>query len=404
MRKMSFFIFKLCLILQVILISSCGGGSNGGTRNIGPTVTVINPGLIEERAEVTLSVTAGDVDGSIREIRWQQTSGPRINFTYSGESATFIAPEVEADTDFSFMITAVDNVGAVAATDLYGTIINVNRAPEAIENTLQLAKNTSVEFSLSASDPDNDQLTYQVTQMPQFGVLETLDSSNINYRYTPNLDSLTNDEITFEVSDGALSVTAKVYFELYEPTTFKNLVISEVSSSSGLYDNRWIELYNGTGRSIQLADYSLKTALVNQADLSKAGTATFSLPSAILENNSYMLVQFALSNHIWHSVIAQEGKLLVIGNSNEPEQPNWDHSGFIELLDNNQTFTVDFVKFGNSIQTPLNSDEWVNGGEIQNFISDKSLIRSVMVPDSNSFSDWRHSIVATPGVANLVDN
>jgi len=149
MRKMSFFIFKLCLILQVILISSCGGGSNGGTRNIGPTVTVINPGLIEERAEVTLSVTAGDVDGSIREIRWQQTSGPRINFTYSGESATFIAPEVEADTDFSFMITAVDNVGAVAATDLYGTIINVNRAPEAIENTLQLAKNTSVDIQKS---------------------------------------------------------------------------------------------------------------------------------------------------------------------------------------------------------------------------------------------------------------
>jgi len=298
MRGKLFLIFKFVMTIQIILLTGCGGGG-GGIRNIGPTISAIDPEPIDERAEVTLTVTASDEDGSIREIRWKQTSGPRINFTSNQSSITFIAPEVEQDTAFSFMINVVDDVGAISTTDISGTIVNINRAPEATDVTLQVEKNTSLDIALSATDPDNDQITYQVTQQPQFGVLVALDSANRNYRYTPDTDSLTDDEITFEVSDGDLTATAKVYFDVFEPTTFKNLVISEVSSSEALYDNRWIELYNGTGNSLSLANYALKTAVINQTDLSDSGTHSINLPDVQIKNNSYIIIQYALSNHKW---------------------------------------------------------------------------------------------------------
>lgn len=402
MRGKLFLIFKFVMTIQIILLTGCGGGG-GGIRNIGPTISAIDPGPIDERAEVTLTVTASDEDGSIREIRWKQTSGPRINFTSNQSSITFIAPEVEQDTAFSFMINVVDDVGAISTTDISGTIVNINRAPEATDVTLQVEKNTSLDIALSATDPDNDQITYQVTQQPQFGVLVALDSANRNYRYTPDTDSLTDDEITFEVSDGDLTATAKVYFDVFEPTTFKNLVISEVSSSEALYDNRWIELYNGTGNSLSLANYALKTAVINQTDLSDSGTHSINLPDVQIKNNSYIIIQYALSNHIWYSSVESENLTVIIGDANNIIQPSWDRSGFVELLDSEQSFTVDFVRFGDNTQLPIDPDEWHSHKTVQETNGNKNLTRSIRLPDSNSSGEWYYSEFATPARVNPVD-
>jgi hypothetical protein len=116
----------LTISTLLFIIPACGGGGDGsGNRNIGPTITNTSPATINEGEEATLSVSATDSDGFIREIRWRQTAGPGVSFTNGTDSITFDAPEVDADTVLSFSVDAVDDFGAIASLDFNVTVLNI---------------------------------------------------------------------------------------------------------------------------------------------------------------------------------------------------------------------------------------------------------------------------------------
>lgn len=115
----------LMSLLAFIGLSDCGGGgSSGGTRNVGPVVTNTSPATIDEGTEATLNVEATDSDGSIREIRRLQLFGPNVSFTNGTSSITFQVPEVDMDTDISILsVAAVDDVGVITSVEMihFGT-------------------------------------------------------------------------------------------------------------------------------------------------------------------------------------------------------------------------------------------------------------------------------------------
>lgn len=381
------------LLFSILLLSACGGGGGGGgNKNVGPVVTVNAPGNIEERTQVQLSIDARDPDGTIRDILWTQISGPTINFTDGSETIDFIVPEVLVDTDFSFSIAVVDNVGAITAVDLRGTIVNVarnNNAPETSDSTLTVTMNGSLDFSLPATDPDGDVLIYTITVEPQNGRVDVLDAINNLYRYKPNFNSLEDDELTFVVSDGELTASAKVFFDIVA-TAKKQLLISEVSSSQYYDDNRWIELYNGTGKAINLAEFSVKTDAMDLSTYLNSGTKAISLPDKIMPEDSYIVIQYRYAFNLWYSNIINSEQHIVIGDNSQISRANWNNSGFVELLNTNTDQTIDFVRFGNSQQTPSSDEHW-NVGLMTKFNPNdlgKSLVRSVNNLDSNSVRDW----------------
>ena len=84
----------------------------------------------------------------------------------------------------------------------------VNQAPIATGDSVTTTENTSVSFTLSATDPDGDDnnLVFTVSD-PASG---TLTGTAPSLTYTPDAGFTGNDGFSFSVSDGTDSVTASV--------------------------------------------------------------------------------------------------------------------------------------------------------------------------------------------------
>ena len=95
------------------------------------------------------------------------------------------------------------------------TILNTNNPPTANSLSLMTRVNQAVSITLTATDLDDDPVTFQILTNPAHGILA---GSGSNYVYTPKLDYLGKDEFTYTISDGMSETQGKVSLE----TTDKN--------------------------------------------------------------------------------------------------------------------------------------------------------------------------------------
>jgi probable HAF family extracellular repeat protein len=141
-------------------------------------------------------------------------SGPNVVYTprsnYSGmDSFTFKVNDGQADS-------------APAVVKL---TVRVNHPPVANPQTLTLKQDTILPILLTGSDPDNDPLTYIVTN-PGHGSLSGIAPNLI---YTPNLNYHGTDKFTFKVNDGHVNSTAAAV-----SLTIKNINDSLVANPQSL--------------------------------------------------------------------------------------------------------------------------------------------------------------------------
>ncbi|MDF7826979.1 sulfatase-like hydrolase/transferase, partial [Pontiellaceae bacterium B12227] len=79
--------------------------------------------------------------------------------------------------------------------------LDINHAPVARDQAVATAMNTGINILLKAMDPDGDGLVYEIVDAPGNG---TLSGGATNLTYTPDLDFVGNDSLTFVANDGAL--------------------------------------------------------------------------------------------------------------------------------------------------------------------------------------------------------
>ena len=105
-----------------------------------------------------------------------------------------------------------------------------NSPPVANNQALNINKNTQQTITLTATDPNNDPLTYTVVQQPTHGTL-TGTAPNLNYQPATNYLGL--DSFTFKANDGTVdSNTATVSITVQDTTSCTtNLPISGVTAS-----------------------------------------------------------------------------------------------------------------------------------------------------------------------------
>ncbi|MHA2610372.1 MAG: PKD domain-containing protein [bacterium JZ-2024 1] len=126
------------------------------------------PSTVLEGQSITLSVNAVDPDNDELLYEWKKTSPEPVEVIGNRNSILWQAPEVNASTVFTFTVQITDGKGGSVSGGVNVTVINANKPPT-IE---QISANPSsvpelgiVQLSVTATDPENQTLTAQWSQI-----------------------------------------------------------------------------------------------------------------------------------------------------------------------------------------------------------------------------------------------
>ncbi|HEY0942301.1 MAG TPA: glycosyl hydrolase family 18 protein [Steroidobacter sp.] len=98
---------------------------SGGGANQPPTANAGADRSVAEGTAVTLQGSGSDSDGTITAYAWTQTAGPAVTLSGANTaSASFTAPQVNANTALTFRLTVTDNQGATGNNTVTITVTN----------------------------------------------------------------------------------------------------------------------------------------------------------------------------------------------------------------------------------------------------------------------------------------
>jgi len=189
---LSFFLFTL---------SACGGGDS--SEDIANQKPIVNAGidqLVDAQASVTLNATASDPDGSITDYQWTQTSGSGVSIANATSlSASFTAPDVQADEVLIFKLTVTDNDAAQSTDSVKVEVNRVNTFPIVSAGADQIVdEQTQVSLIGTASDPDGSVVNYQWAQISGIDVVLN-DADTLTSNFTaPNVGQ--DEELSFKLT------------------------------------------------------------------------------------------------------------------------------------------------------------------------------------------------------------
>ena len=185
-----------------------------------PILSALENQSINEDDTLIVAISATDADGDSLSITVVSDNG---NVSVSLDSSAVIA--IPASNYFGTAeITVSVSDGTYTVEDSFTlTIDPVNDAPVAESASYELNEDSSIEFSLDASDVDSGELDFAILSGPFHGSLDTLESS---FSYIPGSNFNGSDSLTFEVSDGELADTSMLSFNV--------LPINDVPTISGL--------------------------------------------------------------------------------------------------------------------------------------------------------------------------
>ncbi len=198
--------------------------------NTPPTVTgpSASPSTINEQTATNLSVSATDPDGDNITYSWAQLTPSSPLGTFSSTSSTnptWTAPNVTANGVFRLRVTVSDGQGGIVRRDVDVTVNKVNQPPNVnanIAGPTTLAAGDTGAFSITASDPDGDPLTYSWSQTAPatLGTFVGSQTSAAAQWFSPVIGTQTSFTLSVSVTDGqsppiTRNITVPVTVPLY---------------------------------------------------------------------------------------------------------------------------------------------------------------------------------------------
>ncbi|HEY4248180.1 MAG TPA: LamG-like jellyroll fold domain-containing protein [Lacunisphaera sp.] len=169
-----------------------------------PTVAITSPATgasYDDPANFSINASASDPDGSIAKVELFQ-NGSRVGQSLS-TPFTFAISGLPMGI-YDFVARATDNQNsAVDSAPVRITVVHVNDAPAAHNQTQATLEDTPLTLTLTGFDPDGDALSYAIVALPAHGSLVP-GATAATFVYTPAPDFNGPDFFTFCVSDGSL--------------------------------------------------------------------------------------------------------------------------------------------------------------------------------------------------------
>jgi hypothetical protein len=205
------------------LASTVNGNSNIGTVLIDIAAVDDEPNTMDvsvntdEDNVITMTLEAEEVDG--QTIQFNITGDPSNgSVTISGTTATY-TPNQDWFGKDTFNFEATDVTSKSILNNATGTItVNpINDAPSVDDiNNVEVSNGQSVDITLTGSDVENDNLTFEIVDSPNNGTVSI--SGNIA---TFNATSVGSDTFTYKATDGTdESNVATVSINVLDTTRF----------------------------------------------------------------------------------------------------------------------------------------------------------------------------------------
>jgi len=207
--------------------------------NLKPTAVTASDFSTNEKTLVTLDGRASnDSDGTIVSYTWTQSAGsPKVVINSPMNAvASFTAPEVWKAKTLIFELVVTDNEGSNATDTLVVTILPVSaNHPPTIRGTpaSSLIEDEFYNFKPEASDPEDDTLTFSVSNLPDWASFDTLSGTISGTPVTADIGYY--DNIIISVFDGEFSISLPEFSidVLTAPVLIpENPLLSEVESYS----------------------------------------------------------------------------------------------------------------------------------------------------------------------------
>ena len=176
-------------------------------------VAAADEATTDEDTPVTIDVLANDTDVDGDALQVSSVGGARLGtiaVADDGSSITY-TPKADANGTDSFTYTVTD--GELKATSTVTVVVNpVNDAPVAVDDKATTAEDQVLLADVLRNDTDIDSPALQLSRIvegPANGTAE-IDGGTGQIRYTPNENFNGADSLTYEVSDGELTSTARL--------------------------------------------------------------------------------------------------------------------------------------------------------------------------------------------------
>jgi hypothetical protein len=164
------------------------------------TVTGIPPAIVTEPASITVpsgtnvTFTVSASGSPPLKYQWRFNGNPITGATKSSLTLN----DVQTNQSGNYSVVVSNAFGDATSADATLTVIHLNRAPVANDQSVTLTYNGSASITLAASDPDGDSLTYAVVN-PIHGTLGGT-APNLIYNAASNYSG--SDSFTFTANDG----------------------------------------------------------------------------------------------------------------------------------------------------------------------------------------------------------
>jgi hypothetical protein len=169
--------------------------------NQSPVANAGQPMTVTSGTIVSLNGSSSfDPDGESISYHWAQTAGPSVTISNpTAASPVLTAPTVQALTILTFQLTVSDGlVDSSSSVDITVTKPNQRPVLSAIgDRTVTVG--SALQFTVTASDPDDDPLIYSVAPLPANA---SFDAGTRVFAFTPVISQVGFFSLTFAVSDG----------------------------------------------------------------------------------------------------------------------------------------------------------------------------------------------------------